>query len=73
MGLKTRESQMAKIPFTLVAGDREAQAGQFAVRKYGEKESKVMTQEEIMAMFRELNELPLKVRDQAQARLSQKV
>src|SRR6185295_17933080 len=33
MGLKTREAQMAKIPFTLVAGDREAQASQFAVRR----------------------------------------
>src|SRR5207248_2857834 len=27
MGLKTREAQMAKIPFALVAGDREMQAG----------------------------------------------
>ena len=44
MGLKTREAQMAKIPFALVAGDREMEAGQFAVRKYGERESKVMTQ-----------------------------
>ena len=65
MGLKTRESQMAKIPFTLVAGDREMQAGQFAVRKYGEKESKVISREEITALFLELSEVPLQVRDQA--------
>jgi threonyl-tRNA synthetase len=64
MGLKTREAQMAKIPFTLVAGDREAQAGQFALRKYGERESKVMTLDEILTLFRELNEKPLKVREQ---------
>lgn len=70
MGLKTREAQMAKIPFSLVAGDREAQGGQFAVRKYGERESKVMTQEEIISLFRELNDLPLKVRDQAYAELA---
>jgi threonyl-tRNA synthetase len=60
MGLKTRESQIQKIPFALVAGDREVEAGQFAVRKYGERESKVMTQDEIIALFTELNSLPEK-------------
>ena len=63
MGLKTREAQMAKIPFALVAGDREMQAGQFAVRKYGERESKVMTKEEITQLFRELNSLPDQVKN----------
>ena len=58
MGLKTREAQMAKIPFTLVAGDREMQARQFAVRKYGERESKVMTQDEILGLFKELAAVP---------------
>lgn len=62
MGLKTREAQMAKIPFALVAGDREMQGGQFAVRKYGERESKVMTKEEITALFRELNAVPDKAK-----------
>ncbi|OFZ21654.1 MAG: threonine--tRNA ligase [Bdellovibrionales bacterium GWB1_55_8] len=62
MGFKTREAQTAKIPFTLVAGDREMQAGQFAVRKYGERESKVMTQDEILALFRDLNAVPDKVK-----------
>jgi threonyl-tRNA synthetase len=63
MGLKTREAQVAKIPFALVAGDREMQGGQFAVRKHGERESKVMTINEIKALFVELNSVPLKVRD----------
>ena len=54
MGLKTRESQISKIPFALVAGDVEIAAGQFAVRKYGELESKNMSKEEILTMFREL-------------------
>jgi threonyl-tRNA synthetase len=67
MGLKTREAQMAKIPFTLVAGDREAQANQFAVRKYGEKESKVMTQDEIVALFAELSALPDRAKAKARA------
>ncbi len=61
MGLKTREAQMAKIPFALVAGDREAQGMQFAVRKYGEKESKVMPQDEILALFAQLESIPTSV------------
>ncbi|MCM2278196.1 MAG: threonine--tRNA ligase [Oligoflexia bacterium] len=58
MGLKTREAQTAKIPFSLVAGDREMQGNQFAVRKYGERESKVMTQDELLTMFAELESIP---------------
>jgi threonyl-tRNA synthetase len=58
MGLKTREVQMAKIPFTLVAGEREAAAGQFSVRKYGEQTSTVMTQDEILTLFKDLNSVP---------------
>lgn len=58
MGLKTREAQVAKIPFSLVAGDREMQAGQFAVRKHGSRESNVMTFEEIKKEFQRLNDLP---------------
>ncbi|MGE4106430.1 MAG: threonine--tRNA ligase [Bacteriovoracia bacterium] len=61
MGLKTREAQMAKIPYSLVAGDREAAEGKFSVRKYGEKESKVMSQDELMALFKDLAREPLKV------------
>lgn len=62
MGLKTREAQTAKIPYSLVAGDREIQAGQFAVRKYGEKESKILSQEEILHLFHELQDVPHQVR-----------
>jgi threonyl-tRNA synthetase len=51
MGLKTREAQIAKVPFALVAGDRELAAGQFAVRKYGERDSKTMSKEEILRLF----------------------
>ncbi len=58
MGLKTREAQMAKIPFSLAAGDREIADGKFALRKYGEKDMKVLTQDEVLAMFAELNEVP---------------
>ncbi|OFZ83776.1 MAG: threonine--tRNA ligase, partial [Bdellovibrionales bacterium RIFOXYD1_FULL_55_31] len=64
MGFKTREAQTAKIPFALVAGDREMQANQFAVRKYGERESKVMTQDEVLALLKDLNDVPLRVKKQ---------
>jgi len=65
MGLKTREAQMAKIPFSLAAGDREIADGKFALRKYGEKDMKVMTQDEILALFRDLNEAPRRLYDSA--------
>jgi len=71
MGLKTREAQIAKIPFSLVAGDREAQGMQFAVRKYGEKESKVLTQAEILDLFRGLNGAPHEVTKKARTLLAQ--
>lgn len=60
MGLKTREAQMAKIPFALAAGDREIQANSFAVRKYGEKETVVMPEEKVLDLFSELSNLPKK-------------
>jgi threonyl-tRNA synthetase len=65
MGLKTREAQTAKIPFSLVAGDREMQAGQFAVRAYGSRESKVMSQDEVLKLFSELNAVPEQVKNSA--------
>ena len=60
MGLKTRESQMQKIPLMLVAGDREMADGQFAVRRYGAKESEVMTLDAVMDHLLELNSVPTK-------------
>jgi len=61
LGLKTREVQMQKIPFSLVAGDRDIASGGFAVRKYGEQNMKPMTKEEILKLFAELNSLPRQV------------
>ncbi len=45
------------------------QGRQFAVRKYGEKESKVMTQDEIIALFDSLNDQPKAVVREASAAL----
>jgi len=61
MGMKTRDAQMQKIPFSLVAGDRDIAAGGFAVRKYGDTSMKAMTKEEIITLFRQLNDEPLAV------------
>jgi threonyl-tRNA synthetase len=45
---KVRDSQMAKIPYSLVVGRKEAEAGQVAVRRYGQQESVVMGLEEFL-------------------------
>lgn len=55
ISLKTREIQMQKIPFMLVAGTREVEANTFAVRKYSEKTSPVISQEELIKTFVDLN------------------
>ncbi len=60
MGLKVREAQKAKIPFSLVAGDKEIENNSFAVRKYGEQNSSTLTQNEIIKEFTELNDVPTK-------------
>ena len=59
MGLKTREAQLAKIPLMLVAGDREIENGEFAVRKYGAKESQTLKMSEILDQMKAWNQLPL--------------
>jgi threonyl-tRNA synthetase len=42
IGYKIRESQVRKIPYTLVVGDKEMESNEVAVRKYGEKDSNTM-------------------------------
>ena len=63
MGLKTREAQMAKIPFTLAAGDRDVPGNLFAARKYGEKDMKSLTQDQLLELFKDLNEVPRRLGD----------
>lgn len=50
IGYKMRESQMKKVPYILVVGDKEAETGTVAVRKHGENDSHVMTFDEFFAM-----------------------
>jgi threonyl-tRNA synthetase len=46
---KVRDAQMAKIPYLLVVGRKEAEAGQVAVRRHGQQDSQVMSLDDFMA------------------------
>ena len=48
---KVREHSLAKVPHLLVVGKREADEGTVAVRTLGEKEQKVMSLDEAIAML----------------------
>lgn len=52
LGYKIREAQMQKVPYMLVVGDKEAEAGQVAVRHRSEGDLGVMTIDEFAAMLR---------------------
>jgi len=43
VGKKIRESEMQKVPFMIVVGDKEIEAGMVAVRKYGEGDNGQIT------------------------------
>lgn len=43
IGYKIREAQMQKIPYMLVIGDKELEAGAVNIRKYGEQDSQSVT------------------------------
>ena len=61
IGFKLREARTEKIPYLLVLGDKEAEAGTVAVTKRGSQESVVMSADELLAqMDREIAD---KVRD----------
>ncbi|MEO5968326.1 MAG: threonine--tRNA ligase [Bdellovibrionia bacterium] len=62
IGLKTREAQMQKLPFSIMAGDRELGAQTFSMRKYGERASEVLTQDQILELCAKLNAEPGKVK-----------
>ena len=52
-GYKIRESQVKKTPYTLVVGDQEQETGTVALRKYGEKDSTVMTVDAFITLVQE--------------------
>ncbi|HEX8651367.1 MAG TPA: threonine--tRNA ligase [Pyrinomonadaceae bacterium] len=56
IGAKIRDAQLQKVPFMLVLGDREAEAGLVAVRERARGDIGTMTLDEFMEMARGLNE-----------------
>lgn len=50
---KVREHSLAKVPHLLVVGKREAEEGTVAVRTLGEKDQRVMTLDEAIAMLKD--------------------
>ena len=48
IGKKIRESEMQKIPYMLIVGDKEIEAGKVAVRRYGEGDKGQMDIEELV-------------------------
>ncbi len=50
---KVREHSLAKVPYLLVVGKREAEEGTVAIRTLGEKEQRVMPVAEAIAMLRD--------------------
>lgn len=53
MGYKIRQSQTSKIPYQLVVGDQEQADGTVNVRRYGSKETEVLTFADFMAKISE--------------------
>ncbi|PID15502.1 threonine--tRNA ligase [Sporosarcina sp. P34] len=53
IGYKIREAQVQKVPYMLVLGDREMEAGEVNVRKYGEQKSESMSFDAFLALLKE--------------------
>ena len=53
LGYKIREAQMQKIPYMLVLGDKELEAGNVNVRKYGEQKSESIPFAEFLERLKE--------------------
>lgn len=49
VGKKIRDSQVKKIPYTIVIGDKEVETGVLPIRKYSEKDSVDMSVEDFIA------------------------
>ena len=53
LGYKIREAQMQKVPYMLVLGDKELEAGNVNVRKYGEQKSESIPFAEFLERLKE--------------------
>jgi threonyl-tRNA synthetase len=55
IGYKIREALLEKVPYIVVVGDKEAEAGQVSVRKRGEEKSVIMSKDEFIALVQKDN------------------
>jgi threonyl-tRNA synthetase len=53
VGRKIREAELRKVPYMLVIGDREADAGEVAVRRHGEGDLGTMSLEAAVSRLRD--------------------
>lgn len=53
IGYKMREAQVKKIPYMLVVGDQEMEAGTVNMRRHGEKDTATMTVDEFIAYIQQ--------------------
>ena len=51
LGYRVREAQLAKVPYQIVVGDGEQEAGTVTIRKSGSRASETMPLEEAMKRF----------------------
>ena len=52
LGYKIRESQMKKIPYMLVLGDKEVEEGAVNIRRYGSKDSETIAFDEFLTTIK---------------------
>lgn len=53
LGYKIRETQTQKIPFTLVLGDKEVEANEVNIRRYGKNETETLSVEAFIQLVQE--------------------
>ncbi len=53
LGYRLREAQTKKIPYTLILGDAEKQAGTVSYRLHGEKDTTTLSKEDFLKMIKE--------------------
>ena len=58
LNAKIRESQLQKVPFTLVVGDKEVEQEAVSPRRYGGEDLKTMKLEAFLALFAKEAALP---------------
>nr|WP_286313366.1 threonine--tRNA ligase [Mammaliicoccus lentus] len=51
MGYKIRNSQIKKVPYTIVIGDKEVREGSLSVRKHGEKDEQILAIPDFIEML----------------------